>query len=194
MEKTGLPSDAPGFIDAIASSFSVNFAVYVQKELSRLGRQLDNSQNEILNLLKHSNNLRELDLLILTEEFLINSEIGSYAKLDPQILPSLEAALVDFSVIKSSTATVREPEKYQDAETTHHPKKRLQSGVLIDGCHDAVNSHIARLNNRLRSIAPASEKKVTAQRIANTRLIKNLYIELQKKALGIEDRGKGRSR
>ena len=109
------------------------------------------------------------------------------------VLPSLNAAAADFAVIKSSVTTVKVPHEYQAAATTYHSKKKAH-GVVADGCHEALNSHTTRLGNRMSAVGiPISEKNVLRQRQANMRVAKELYVELQKRALGMEgpDKGKG---
>ena len=190
MEKTGSQNESQIFVDLVEPAFIQGFELFIQKEYTRSAELYNQFQDQILNLLEKLNDSRDIDLLINTEDILLNAEINNYAEFDPKILPSLEAALIDLDTMKKASGSVRDPEGYLHVEKTQHPTKKLKSGVPIDGCHIAANRHITRLENRLRSIGSLSEKKVTAQRIANTRLIKNIYIELQKKALGIEDRGK----
>jgi len=56
--------------------------------------------------------------------------------------------------------------------------------VIADGCHEALNSHIARLGNSNESCGNfIPEKNILRQRQANMRTAKELYIGLQKKAL-----------
>ena len=126
---------------------------------------------------------RELDLIILAEEMMVMRERESHGKEDCSVLPSLNAAVADFEVIKSSIQTVKSPAAYKAAATTYHAKKKLK-GVIADGCHEAMNSHITRLGNRVSAVGiPIPRKNVLRQRQANMRVAKELYMELQQKAL-----------
>ena len=144
--------------------------------------------------LKAINKANELDTIIRAEELLVEQEIELHSIQDPAILPSLKAAVADFVVIKSSVKTVKVPADYQKAATTYHSKKKVH-GVIADGCHEAMNSHITRLGNRMSAVGISiPEKSILRQRQANMRTVKELYIELQQKALGIEPSVKSSSR
>jgi hypothetical protein len=140
-----------------------------------------------LSTLKAINKASELDIMIRAEELLVEREIELNSTQDPAVLPSLKAAISDFAVIKNSVKTVKVPVDYQKAATTYHSKKKAH-GVIADGCHEALNSHITRLGNRMSAVGISiPEKSILRQRQANMRAAKELYIELQRKALlGIE--------
>lgn len=136
--------------------------------------------------LKNLSKSRSLDDLIQTEDMLVLQERALYGKQDPSVLGTLNAAVADFDVIKKSSKTVRSAEEYRAAATTYHAKKTFQ-GVVADGCHEALNGHITRLGNRMSAVGiSVPEKNVLRQRQANIRVVKELYIDLQRKALGIE--------
>jgi hypothetical protein len=126
----------------------------------------------------------DIELMINAEELYLIRERDVYGQEDPTVLPSLKAALADFAVIKSSLSTVRSPEQYQTAATTYHDKDKRQ-GIVIDGCHRAIGSHLARLGNRLSAVGlPLPEKAILRQRRDNLQKARTLYADLQRRALG----------
>jgi hypothetical protein len=147
-----------------------------------------------LSTLKEIAKDRNLDSLISAEEMLVLWEREMYGKQDTSVVASLNAAVADFDVIKKSSETVRAPAEYQAAATTYHAKKTFQ-GVVADGCHEARNSHVTRLGNRMATVGlSVPEKNVLRQRQSNMRVAKDLYMELQRVALGLKEpeRPKGR--
>ncbi len=124
-------------------------------------------------------------MTIQAEEITILQEKERYGQQDKSVVPSLRAAEIDFSVIKNSIETVRDPEKYQAAAATYHARRKTL-GVVTDGCHEAMNGHITRLGNRMSAVGiSVPEKNILRQRQTNMRIVKELYIELQREALGI---------
>ena len=128
-------------------------------------------------------NVRDIELITRAEALTVLREYELYGKDDPSTRSSLNAAISDFSVIANALPTVQDAAKYKIASTTHHSKKKI-NGIPIDGFHEAINSHITRLGNRIRTIGiSAAEKDILRQRKTNMKVAKDLYIQLQKKAL-----------
>ena len=176
MEKTGLIVDLLAFAE-------VDWQNDKLAEQSDLHQQLTIGIANVLNTFTEIGQSRDLDLIVLAEEMMVLRERESYGQEDPSVLPSLNAAVADFEVIKSSIQTVKSPAAYKAAATTYHAKKKLK-GVIADGCHEAMNSHITRLGNRVSAVGiPIPRKKVLRQRQANMRVAKDLYMGLQQQAL-----------
>ena len=177
MEKTGLIVDLLAFAE-------VDWQNDKLMEQSEQYQQVIIGIANILDTFKEIGQSRDLDLIILAEEMMVFRERESYGQEDTSVLPSLTAAVADFEVIKSSIQTVKSPVAYQTAATTYHAKKKLK-GVIADGCHEALNSHITRLGNRVSAVGISIQRKnVLRQRQSNMRVAKELYMELQHKALG----------
>lgn len=148
-----------------------------------------------LSLLRSVGKTGEIDLLVRIEASLVNLERAQYGVGDSSVLPSLNAAVQDFDDIKKAIEVVKSPVSYQAAANTYRAKKKLR-GIVVDGCHEAINGHITRLGNRISAVGiPVAEKNILRQRQANMRIAKELYMALQCKALGMEPvaRGKGRA-
>jgi len=80
------------------------------------------------------------------------------------------------------------------AET--YPTKKKEAGLPLDAFRDFLKSHSARLLNRLAGKGSHSEKLLLRQRKENLSVVKECYVELQRKALGLpsmdQNRGRGR--
>ena len=134
----------------------------------------------------------DIDLLVKVEASLISMERSLYAKNDPSVLPSLNAAVRDFEDIKKAVDVVKSPKAYIAAANTYRSNKKIH-GVVIDGCYEAINGHVTRLGNRMSAVGISiPEKNILRQRQENMRQAKKLYMDLQRKALGLPletDRG-----
>jgi len=153
-------------------------------------------KDSFLSVLKEIGKTNDLDAIIKAESLTLQNERQKYGREDATVLPSLTAAAEDFSVITSAVKVVREPDAYKTAVATYHTKKAVR-GVIADGCHEALNSHIARLGNRMRAVGISiPEKNILRQRQTNMRTAKELYIGLQQEALGVAppEKDKGLSR
>ena len=107
-----------------------------------------------------------------------------YGEEDPTVIPSLQSAIDSIMHdVKSAIITAEIPEDYKKAALTHSSKRQYH-GVPIDGCHEAINSHITRLDNRIRTVGvPVQEKNSLIARKDNMKHAKQLYVAMQKKAL-----------
>lgn len=176
MEKTGFYNNLLGcIVDSWGSLQDVRDA----PAWSDYSQALANTKN----LLQSIADSGDIELLINAEELYILREHDIYGQEDPAVLPSLNAALTDFEVIKSALRTVRVPEHYQRAAATYHAKEK-RHGVILDGFHKAISSRIARLGNRLSAVGlPAPEKIILRQRKNNMQAARGLYSALQRDAL-----------
>jgi len=184
-----------GFLDrALIVAASADLSRQDKMRESREGVAYTKALAVTLGLLKEIGSSKDVDLIVQSEASLLTLELQTIGAHDPSVVSSLKTATMDFNVIKNALKTVKNPVLYQAAVTTYHFKKKAH-GVVADGCHEAMNSHITRLGNRMSAVGISiSEKNILRQRQANMRIVKELYIDLQRKALGIESPVKSRSR
>ncbi len=155
-------------------------------EASEQFQQYTTGLEKTLLALRNLGKSGDIDRIVSVEATFVAMEHRLHQKQDPSVLPSLKAAIEDFKVIHDDLKLVKVPEHYQIAAVSYHSKKKLH-GVVTDGCHEAFNSHITRLGNRMSAVGiSVPEKNILRQRQANMRTAKELYIDLQRKALGIE--------
>jgi len=142
-------------------------------------RGLAKTTAELINI-RNSDIRTIIDMEILTLEH----EKQLYGEEDPTVIPSLQSAINSLMQdVKAAITTAEVPEDYRKAALTHSSKRKYQ-GVPIDGCHEAINSHTTRLDNRIRTVGvPVQEKNSLIARKENMKHAKQLYIAMQKKAL-----------
>jgi hypothetical protein len=128
----------------------------------------------------HDADIRSIiDMEILT----LKHEKELYGAEDPTIIPSLDSAIKSLMLdAKGAISTAENPDDYGKAALTHSSKHK-QHGIPIDGFHETINSHITRLDNRIRTVGvPIPEKTSLIARKENMKYVKQLYIAMQKKA------------
>ena len=128
----------------------------------------------------------DLRVIIDTEILALEHEKQLYGEEDPTVIPSLQTAIDSLKTeVKGAIKTAEIPEDYKKAALTHSSKRQYM-GVPIDGCHEALNSHVTRLENRIRTVGvPVPEKHILIARKENIKQAKQLYVAMQHKALDI---------
>lgn len=132
--------------------------------------------------------IRKSDMrtIIDMEILVLEHEKELYGEEDPTVISSLQSA-IDSLIhdVKAAITTAEVPEDYQKAALTHSSKRQYH-GVPVDGCHEAINGHITRLENRIRTVGvPIQEKNNLLARKENMKQAKQLYVAMQKEALHI---------
>ncbi|AMD93826.1 hypothetical protein [Desulfomicrobium orale] len=187
MDQTGFPADT-----IILSLSAADWRHRQELEQSNVFEKYTKGLKKTLLVLKDLQKSDDIDLLVKVEASLISMERSLYAKNDPSVLPSLNAAVRDFEDIKKAVDVVKSPKAYIAAANTYRSNKKIH-GVVIDGCHEAINGHVTRLGNRMSAVGISiPEKNILRQRQENMRQAKKLYMDLQRKALGLPletDRG-----
>jgi hypothetical protein len=146
-------------------------------------RGLTKTTSELISI-RNSDIRTIIDMEILTLEH----EKELYGEEDSTVIPSLQSAIDSLTQdVKAAINTAEIPEDYQKAALTHSSKRQYQ-GVPVDGCHEAINSHTTRLDNRIRTVGvPVQEKNSLIARKENMKYAKQLYVAMQKKALSIKE-------
>ncbi len=181
MEKTGYRIE-------LLASLNKDWENFQDRENSEVDKKFKAGLSETVQIFKEIRKSRDLDLILDLELLTLEQEKDTFGRLDPSSKPSLENAIQTFaSDVKGAVEVVKIPEKYQAAALTHS-SRRLYNGVPKDGFHEAINSHITRLGNRIRTVGlSVPEKNLLMARQENMREAKELYIELQRKALGLKE-------
>lgn len=139
-----------------------------------------------LKLLKDIKNKSDIDLIVKTEKLITEMELSLYTEKDPSALSSIQGAIAGLKDIENSISVVKNPEAYQESKKTHSSRKKFRD-VIEDGFHVELKGQVTRLNNRIKSIGISiPEKNVLRQRKENLLVAKELYVDMQRKALGIE--------
>lgn len=99
---------------------------------------------------------------------------------------SLKAAIEQLDESRSCFESLTtDPEAYKKNEKTY-PSKKKEAGLPLDAARDFFKSHTTRLTNILTGKSSHYEKVLVRQRKENLNIVKDAYVELQRKALGIE--------
>lgn len=180
--------DKIGYGVKIADTVALEWALRKALQETPEGGEFCAALEISLRLFREAALSRDIHLLILAEETTLRQELALYGRNDPSVQTSLNAALEDFRVMKNAFAVVADAAGYRLAAATYHSKHQ-RNGIPADGFHDAVNSHIARLGNRVRTIGILKmEKDILRQRRINMTVARDVYTEWQQRALNIETR------
>ncbi|MDR2104503.1 MAG: hypothetical protein LBP51_01980 [Deferribacteraceae bacterium] len=173
-------------IMASASLIAVARDALHTEGLETLGRvNLNKGIAEVKDTFKDASFAKDIEAILRAELTFVNQEL--FNNTAPIVTKSLEAAKTGLTDALNSYNILVGTKSYPDAEQTHPttPKYRYQN-LPKDAFHIACNSHTARLNNTLKSTELSSKmRSLYEQRVKNMKTAKELYIELQRKILGI---------
>ncbi len=176
MEKIGLTNK-------IFTRLELNFQSYTQKETSKEAIKHNENLTETLSLLKEVKNTKDIKLGLSIEELLLYQELELYAN-SPEETNSIKKAIEQLQEAKKSLAVVDDSKAYQTATETYSDKRK-EAGLPIDSFREFLKSHSTRLSNRMASPLPAQEKDILRQRKENLSMVKEVYMTMQCKSLGI---------
>ena len=111
-------------------------------------------------------------------------ELKKFAN-DPAHQSSLKAGIQQMTIIEYFLDLVRDHKAYQIIDKSCMLETSRRDGLPDDDARKAIRSHKTRLANINRTRMDDDERKVLKQRQKNMDLIEKIYIDLQKKALGI---------
>lgn len=164
-----------------------------------LGSQAHKDQEEsfktTLNFLRKNAKGRDIHTLLDDERVMIRHSLKFDAN-SPEEAQSLKTAADQLDdAAKCLDVVCNDPKGYMASAQTY-PTKKKEAGLPLDAFRDFLKSHTARLTNRLAGKASHSEKLILRQRKENLAIVKECYVELQQKALGMESpqKNKGLSR
>lgn len=140
---------------------------------------------ETLQLLKDVHASRDIKLALGVEQLFLHQERANYAN-SPEESNSVKAALEQFSDAKKSLSIVQNPQAYQNATETYSGKRK-EAGLPIDSFREFLKSHTTRLSNRMASPLSVPEKNLLRQRKENLKMVKEVYMGMQRQALGIPE-------
>jgi hypothetical protein len=135
--------------------------------------------------------------ILLADERLILSHTLEFAANSLQEKNSLKSAIAQLDEARKCFENLlANPEAYKENVVDAYSTKKKPSGLPLDVAREFFQSHNTRLDNLLSGKSPHFEKLLVMQRKENLRIMKDAYIELQRKALGLpkksQDKGMGR--
>lgn len=181
MEKTGL-------INKYLSASSRNWEAVALLNDSKEHHALSASLAETLHILKDVAVTRDIDLSIAIEKFALILELENHGNSSEE-RNSIKTALQQLEDAQKSLIIVKDNTAYQ-ASTETYSTKRKEAGLPLDSFREFLKSHTTRLTNRLAAPLSAPEKNILRQRKENLKVAKELYIEMQRTALGLPSQSK----
>ncbi|MBR4876255.1 MAG: hypothetical protein IKU14_00895 [Rhodocyclaceae bacterium] len=149
----------------------------------------DDLHNDRVRLLAH---LREvgrsgdLEWIVAAEKTIVESDLARYAN-SKAMTHSLESALDDLAIIEKHMLIVADKSLYRFLDETHRRPKNRKNGLPLDEAREALASHRTRLDNMDKSRLDEDEKSIVDARKDAMKKANDLYIALQKNALGMDD-------
>lgn len=181
MEKIGL-------LNNLTASLEVSWEAYELLQTTEEHKIYTNGLEDILRVLKESGKSNSIPTILQAEEILLHNEISRYANSFEE-RSSIDTAKLQIKEARTSYEVVINSQSYQVAVKTY-PTKKMEAGLPLDSFRDFLKSHQARLNNRLKGQLSVPEKNILRQRKENLRVAKELYMKLQRKALGLPTQSK----
>lgn len=184
MEKIGLIND-------IARNLDVGWIGDKDLEASLAMQKRNATLSERLILLKEVKAAKDINVALGVEEMLLRQELTRYAN-SPEQRNSISTAIQQLQEAKQSLSVVQDHKGYQAATATYSGKKK-EGGLPLDSFREFLKSHNTRLTNRMTSPLSMPDKSILRQRKEILGIVKEVYIGMQRKALGMEAPNKSRS-
>jgi len=151
---------------------------------TRPARELSQTRQELITIYRELVQSGDLVLIIRAEKMIMEGDQLRYSN-SPAMNNSLKAGIAELNAVLAHVDLVTDFAKYRLVDCAHSlPKRRDERGRPLDEAREALNSHITRLSNLDRSRLDEDEKAFVELRKGAIRRARDLYIELQEKALG----------
>ena len=134
LDQTGFPADT-----IILSLSAADWRHRQELEQSNVFEKYTKGLKKTLLVLKDLQKSDDIDLLVKVEASLISMEHSLYAKNDPSVLPSLNAAVRDFEDIKKAVDVVKSSKAYITTANTYHSNKKIHGH--LDNIREIVSLH-----------------------------------------------------
>ncbi|MGL4209667.1 MAG: hypothetical protein ACRCTY_09805 [Candidatus Adiutrix sp.] len=147
-------------------------------------KKFDEGMVETLNYLRQSAKERNIGQLLHDERLLLTHSLKFDATSQEETkrltaaINQLDESLRCLNLLEKSPAVYKE-------NATIYSSKRKEAGLPLDAARKFLKSHETRLNNTLAGKASHSDKLLLRQRKENLKVIRECYIDLQKKSLGL---------
>ena len=143
---------------------------------------------DILSPLREAARLRDIDLLLDIEWAFMRLELEHIAHARKNI-SSLSAGLQQIEAAVTMLGYVRDPDKYREIASYYTLSQDLVRHLNLpkDAAHKFFGSHRTRLDNMETGPLEEEQTVLLNVRRANVRLAWELYIDLQRRALGASE-------
>lgn len=177
-----LPSELITLESLLASEYNHDR----EMRASSSAEDLHDDRMRLLAYLREVGSSGDLERIVAVEKAIVGSDLSRYAN-SKAMTHSLQAALDDLAIIEKHMLIVADKSLYRFLdETRRRPGNRI-GGLPRDEARQALAGHRTRLGNMDKARLDDDEKAIVDARKAAINAAKNLYIALQKKALGMDD-------
>jgi hypothetical protein len=187
MAKTGLINDILGISEA-------NFKTHTLFLGSKEFLSHNDGLKEMLVCLKKVYATKDIHILLGTEELLLRQELNRYANSSEEV-DVVVKGLEQIQEAKRALSTVQKPKEYQIFDATLAARNK-DAGLPMDAMRLFLKSQSARLSNQMTGNLSVPEKNILRQRKENLGMVKDIYMTMQREALGMPapkiSRGRGR--
>jgi hypothetical protein len=175
--------DQIGLINKLFDNFSERWKS--SQRISKLDVQ--KKHNELLSasllILKETHSSKDLNLALGVEEMFLREELEKYDNSNEEI-DSIKKAVSQVQQAKESLAVIQNSSVYKEATRTYSDKNK-EAGLPLDSFRQFLKSHSTRLYNRMAGNLPVPEKNILRQRKENLGMVRDVYIAMQREALGL---------
>lgn len=179
-----------GLITKIGLNINQGWRSHQLVESSKEMQERNVLLSETLNLLKEVKATKNIHVALGVEEMMLRQELALYAN-SPEQRNSITTAIQQLQEAKQSLSVVQDTKVYQTATTTYSGKKK-KGGLPLDSFREFLKSHNTRLTNQMTSPLSMPEKSILRQRKEILGMVKEVYIGMQRMALGMETPNKSR--
>ena len=186
MEKTGL-------ITRLDDNLSDERTSYKLREQTAENHMHKTHQSSLRDTVKAIGKSKDVGLILRSERSLLENERMFYSN-SPEMAKSLENALSELGGAEGAYKKVQNPDSYKEVDRNLVSHKSRSGDLPLDEARKFFDSQKARLLNMGKSRLTDEEKEILKLRRNNIIAGKSAYIELQKQALGIEQKSSSRTR
>lgn len=154
--------------------------------------KLEKAHSNLAATLVRINKTKDIHLLIQSEQIILINELERYAN-SPEMVSSLRAGLEGLEAGKQALSIVQDSKSYQIVARAMATKNK-SGGLPLDAFRVFIRSHQVRLGNLLKSGIAVFEKTTLRQQKSNLDVAKKVYMDMQRKALGLSEQGKDKGR
>ena len=172
-----------GFINRFIDVSGVLFDSLQRAEESAEQKNVTDQMSNMLAFYKEAASWRDVDFLLSVENMMLRLERDRRANA-PEEKNSINTALIQLAEAQQSLAVVKDCSAYRAGTETYSSRHR-EAGLPMDSFREFIKSHTTRLTNRLSAPLSVPEKNLLRQRKENLKVAKEVYISMQREALGL---------
>jgi hypothetical protein len=174
-----------GSTNKLLHQLNRNLGTNEQIRESSLQKKHNDGLMETVVYLREQSQTRDIGPMLDDERLLLTHSLQFDAN-SPEEKNSLQSAIGQLDECRRSfNILTSNPVAYKETAGTYSSKK-TEAGLPLDAAREFFKSHSTRLSNILSGKSSHYEKVLVRQRKDNLQVIREAYVELQRKALGLE--------